>query len=112
MIFIEKDTLGAGCFDDFSDEKKQRVLNEVKSLEKLDSIFVVKYYNSWTEGTHLYIHMEYCTQTLKHVLQVKQQGAGNGKYMAPEVSSSRDYDHRADIYSIGLIGAELFDVYA
>ncbi|CAG2108946.1 unnamed protein product [Medioppia subpectinata] len=211
--FIEQDTLGSGCFgivfkvkhkltnkifavkrvqfkDDFSDEKKQRVLNEVKSLEKLDSIFVVKYYNSWTEGTHLYIHMEYCTQTLKHVLQVKQQvferqpkeplnifeyyiccqifrqllqclqflhescppvihrdlkpsnilisynnnnlvhlklgdfgmatehkttfmshtqGAGNGKYMAPEVSSSRDYDHRADIYSIGLIGAELFD---
>ncbi|CAG2108947.1 unnamed protein product [Medioppia subpectinata] len=173
-------------------EKKRKVLNEVKCLEKLDSKFVVKYYKSWTEGKHLYIQMEYCTQTLKEILQsirttferqssepmnifeyficceifrellecvqyiheivppiihrdikpenvlilhkhMKQpclkigdlglatdhkmtsashtKGAGTVKYMAPEVHFSTHYKPSADIYSLGLIGQELFETH-
>ncbi|CAG2107377.1 unnamed protein product, partial [Medioppia subpectinata] len=52
-------------------EKKQKVLKEVKSLAKLDSDFVVKYYNSWLESNHLFIQMEFCSQNLKSLLEVK-----------------------------------------
>ncbi|CAG2105027.1 unnamed protein product [Medioppia subpectinata] len=57
-------------------DKENRVLKEVKSLSKLDSNFVVKYYNSWTEGKHLYIQMEYCPQTLADVLKDKERAFG------------------------------------
>ncbi|CAG2100075.1 unnamed protein product [Medioppia subpectinata] len=57
---------------DFSPEKKHRIMNEVKCLAKLISNFVVRYYSSWTEDIHLYIHMEYCPQTLRSVLKEKQ----------------------------------------
>ncbi|CAG2100258.1 unnamed protein product [Medioppia subpectinata] len=58
-------------FDDFSEENKHKIMNEVKSLEKLDSDFVVKYYNSWLECNHLYIQMEYCSQSLRSILTDK-----------------------------------------
>ncbi|CAG2110669.1 unnamed protein product [Medioppia subpectinata] len=55
----------------FNEDKKQKVLTEVKSLAKLDSNFVVKYYNSWLEFNHLFIQMEFCSQNLKSVLKDK-----------------------------------------
>ncbi|CAG2115826.1 unnamed protein product [Medioppia subpectinata] len=58
-------------FGEFSEEKKQKVINEVKILSKLDSNFVVKYYNSWFESNHMFIHMEYCNQTLATVIKDK-----------------------------------------
>ncbi|CAG2110269.1 unnamed protein product [Medioppia subpectinata] len=58
-------------FGDFSKEKKQKILKEVKLLSELDSKFVVKYYNSWSEGKHMFIHMEYCSQTLGSVIRDK-----------------------------------------
>ncbi|CAG2110440.1 unnamed protein product, partial [Medioppia subpectinata] len=58
-------------FGDFSEEKKQKIMKEVKILSKLDSDFVVKYYNSWSEGKHVFIHMEYCCQTLGDVIKDK-----------------------------------------
>ncbi|CAG2106346.1 unnamed protein product, partial [Medioppia subpectinata] len=61
---------------DFSDDKVNRVFNEVKIMAKLDSKFVVTYYNSWREGIHLYIQMEYCPQNLKAVLGNKPQVFG------------------------------------
>ncbi|CAG2112707.1 unnamed protein product, partial [Medioppia subpectinata] len=58
-------------FGDFSKEKKQKILKEVKSLAKLDSEYVVKYYHSWLESNHLFIQMEFCSQNLKSVLKDK-----------------------------------------
>ncbi|CAG2103831.1 unnamed protein product [Medioppia subpectinata] len=58
-------------FGEFSEEKKQKVIKEVKSLAKLDSDFVVKYYNSWLESNHLFIQMEYCSQSLRSLLENK-----------------------------------------
>ncbi|CAG2100078.1 unnamed protein product [Medioppia subpectinata] len=55
----------------FSEEKKQRVLKEVKIMSKLDSNYAVKYYNSWLESNHLYIQMELCSQSLKSVIKDK-----------------------------------------
>ncbi|CAG2168297.1 unnamed protein product [Oppiella nova] len=176
---------------DFGDEPKQRVLKELTSLAKMRSDFVVRYYNSWLEGKHLYIQMEYCSQSLKPMLSVKGQvfgrqkgdpmniyeyylsceifrellecvqylhdldppvihrdlkpdniliakdvrngrfvklcdfglatvhdmasmshstNVGTFKYMAPEVHQSR-YTCKADVYSLGEIGQELFDLY-
>ncbi|CAG2108430.1 unnamed protein product [Medioppia subpectinata] len=53
------------------EEKKQKVITEVKILSKMNSDFVVKYYNSWSEGKHVFIHMEYCCQTLATVIKDK-----------------------------------------
>ncbi|CAG2101138.1 unnamed protein product [Medioppia subpectinata] len=181
-------------FGDFSEEKKLKVLKEVKSLAKMDSEFVVKYYNSWLESNHLYIQMEFCPQSLKSLLtdkaivfkkQPEEQmkvfdyfisceifkqilecvqylhelkppvihrdlkpdnmlidinfrsnrfvklcdfglatdhnidrhtasryghtsGVGTIKYMSPEVIHCREYNHKSDIYSLCIIGEELF----
>ncbi|CAG2163101.1 unnamed protein product [Oppiella nova] len=43
--------------------------------------------------------------TQKHTADV-----GHIKYMAPEVSQGEKYGHKSDIYSLALIGGELFDV--
>ena len=37
------------------------------------------------------------------------QGAGTHGYMAPEVATGQRYDHKADIYSLGMIALKLFD---
>ncbi|CAG2110565.1 unnamed protein product, partial [Medioppia subpectinata] len=58
-------------FGDFNEENKLKVLREVKSLAKLDTDFVVKYYNSWLESNHLYIQMEFCAQNLRSLLTDK-----------------------------------------
>jgi hypothetical protein len=42
--------------------------------------------------------------------QSHSQGVGTIKYMAPEVKMGRKYDTKADIYSLGFIVAELFDL--
>ncbi|CAG2111348.1 unnamed protein product [Medioppia subpectinata] len=58
-------------WDTFSEESKQKVLKEVKSLSKMDTNFVVKYYNSWLEFNHLYIQMDFCPQSLTSLLKDK-----------------------------------------
>ncbi|CAG2103614.1 unnamed protein product [Medioppia subpectinata] len=58
-------------FGDFSEKRKSRIFKEVKSLAKLDSEFVVKYYDSWLESNHLYIQMEFCSQSLRTLLKGK-----------------------------------------
>ncbi|CAG2165281.1 unnamed protein product, partial [Oppiella nova] len=35
---------------------------------------------------------------------------GDIRYMAPEVTSGKDYNHKSDVYALALIGAEIFDV--
>ena len=37
------------------------------------------------------------------------QGAGTHGYMAPEVITGQRYDHKADIYSLGMIALKIFD---
>ncbi|CAG2179016.1 unnamed protein product, partial [Oppiella nova] len=61
---------------DFTDEYMHKILNEVKSLGKVRSEYVVQYYNSWPEGKHLYIQMEFCSQNLRNILEVKPQVFG------------------------------------
>ncbi|CAG2106530.1 unnamed protein product [Medioppia subpectinata] len=58
-------------FGGFSEEKKQKVIKEVKSLAKMESEFVIKYYNSWLESNHLYIQMQFCPQSLRSLLKDK-----------------------------------------
>ncbi|CAG2105709.1 unnamed protein product [Medioppia subpectinata] len=178
----------------FEDENtKYSALNEVKMLAKLDSNFIVKYYDSWIEDPELYIQMEYCTQSLRTVIEDKPRvfgrqsvdtsntkpmdiieyfisceifrellqcvqylhelqppiihrdikpenflisyngnnrfiklcdfhlatnqdrtaltrGVGSPKYMAPDVGLSQSYNFKVDIYSLGLIGFELFEI--
>jgi len=45
-----------------------------------------------------------------HDKQTHTQGSGTVKYIAPEVSSGRNYDTKADIYSLGIIIQDLFDI--
>ncbi|CAG2115090.1 unnamed protein product, partial [Medioppia subpectinata] len=54
-------------------ENKDKYLKEVKCLAKLNSEYVVQYYNSWLDGNtnELYIQMEYCPQNLRSVLDDK-----------------------------------------
>ncbi|CAG2109584.1 unnamed protein product [Medioppia subpectinata] len=98
-FILTADLLGSGAFgadyavkkvliDDFDEDNKNRVLKEVKTLAKLDSHFVVKYYYSWIEEKHLYIQMEYCSQTLGSVLKDKQQVFGRQSAKAMNI-----FDH-------------------
>ncbi|CAG2173484.1 unnamed protein product, partial [Oppiella nova] len=147
----------------------QHVCRDVRSLRKVRSDYVVEYYNSWIEGNALYNQMEFCSQNLRNILEVKPQivesvqylhdwdpqiihrdlkpeniliieNAKKGRfvklcdfglavehrtasqrhtkylgtpdYMAPEVSMPQTkYGTKADIYSLGIIAMELFDIY-
>jgi serine/threonine protein kinase len=42
--------------------------------------------------------------------QSHTQGSGTYKYMAPEVKNTRKYDTKADIFSLGVITQELFQI--
>ncbi|CAG2179719.1 unnamed protein product, partial [Oppiella nova] len=55
--------------EDFNTE----YLEEIKNLAKVRSEYVVQYYNSWTTGADLYIQMELCSGTLRHILDAKPQ---------------------------------------
>ncbi|CAG2119423.1 unnamed protein product, partial [Medioppia subpectinata] len=173
----------------FFTEQDKRVEAEVKTLTKLNTEFVLKYYNSWTQEQHLYVFTEYCKQTLAEVLNEKHEAFGrqptepmesieyfisceifrelleclqyihglyppvihrnikpnniyisydnknsrfiklgdfglatdyehrantqsdpNGKYMAPEVRDGSHYSIKADVYSVGCVAADLFDI--
>ncbi|CAG2168208.1 unnamed protein product [Oppiella nova] len=49
----------------------KRILNKVKNLGKVRSEYCVQYYNSWPESKHLYIQMEFCSQNLRNILEMK-----------------------------------------
>ncbi|CAG2103899.1 unnamed protein product [Medioppia subpectinata] len=168
---------------DRSDEANEFVLKEVKNLAKLHSEYVVTYYHSWLESNHLFIQMEFCSQSLKPVLKDKPivfgrqpedqmnilecvqylhesnppiihrdlkpdnilidpnfrsnrfiklcdfglakeininghtssryghtSGVGTIKYMSPETHLGKQYNHKSDIYSLYVIGEEIFNI--
>ncbi|CAG2176338.1 unnamed protein product, partial [Oppiella nova] len=74
--FIELSTIGSGGFGTFTEEYLQRVYDEVRNLGKLSSKYVVQYFDSWVESKHLYIQMEFCSQNLRNILEVKPQVFG------------------------------------
>jgi WNK lysine deficient protein kinase len=47
----------------------------------------------------------------KYAEQRHAPDVGHVRYIAPEVEFGREYDTRADIYSIGMISRDLFDIY-
>ncbi|XP_054162121.1 uncharacterized protein LOC128960075 [Oppia nitens] len=173
--------------EDFSDETKQKALQEAQGLANVKSKYVVDYRNSWIEDNQLYIQMEYCSTTLADLLQMRsnifnrssdqtmdslefymscelfkevlecvhyiqheniihrdlkpenflfadihqqlsaqylrlgdfgiaieanslQIAAGTPKYMAPEISRGLKATLKSDIYSVGCIGQDLFDI--
>jgi serine/threonine protein kinase len=42
--------------------------------------------------------------------QTHSKGSGTRNYIAPEVSNGRNYNMKADIYSLGVVSQDLFDV--
>ncbi len=42
--------------------------------------------------------------------QTHTEDQGTPKYMAPELKGGRSYDIKVDIYSLGYVSQELFDV--
>ncbi|CAG2168244.1 unnamed protein product [Oppiella nova] len=175
--------------------QKSNATKEGNNLLRVQSEYVVKYYDSWREGNCIYIQMELCSQSLRDILEIKPQVFGrqighpmdcveyfisceifrqilesvqylheynpqiihrdlkpenilikssvrNGRffklcdfglatihekrinyktthkhtsdigdlrYQAPEVGRGKKYGHTSDIYSLALIGDELFD---
>ncbi|CAG2111705.1 unnamed protein product, partial [Medioppia subpectinata] len=77
-------------------QKKQKILKEVKSLAKLDSEYVVKYYHSWLESNHLFIQMEFCSQSLKSFINDK-----------PIVFERQPEDHMNSVFEY-FISCEIF----
>ncbi|CAG2166418.1 unnamed protein product [Oppiella nova] len=67
-LFEELSAIGSG---ESSDEYMRQILMEVKNLRKLNPDFVVQYITSWPESKHLYIQMEFCSQNLKNILEIK-----------------------------------------
>ncbi|CAG2172515.1 unnamed protein product [Oppiella nova] len=59
--------------DNFDEKETENVLKEVKNLEKVKSEYVVQYYHSWRETGCLYIQMEFCSNSLQNILEVKPQ---------------------------------------
>jgi hypothetical protein len=57
----------------FSDKIKDKSLKELKIMAKIRSDYVVHYNNSWIENNEvLYIQMELCFNTLKGIMEQKQ----------------------------------------
>ncbi|CAG2167376.1 unnamed protein product, partial [Oppiella nova] len=165
---IRLSTIGSGGFGTIYAVKQVEL--KIRNLGKVRSEYVVPYYNSWPESKHLYIQMEYCSQNLRNIIEVKPQvfgrqsgeamncfesftdlkpdniliaenvrngrfiklcdfglatvheddiydltpdkhttGVGTVKYLAPEISNGMKYGHKSDIYSLALIGSEIFD---
>ncbi|CAG2116301.1 unnamed protein product, partial [Medioppia subpectinata] len=82
--------------DTDSDDNKQRVLREVKSLSDLRSEYVVQYYHSWIENKFLYIQMEYCPQSLRQVLADKRLAFG--RQSAAEPMNAIEYYISCEIF--------------
>ncbi|CAG2166472.1 unnamed protein product, partial [Oppiella nova] len=124
---------------------------EAGYLRRLRSQYVVEYYDSWVEGSTLFIQIELFSHNLIDLLNIKPQmfnrksgqpmdlyeyfvsceifkeilecvqylhelnpphttGLGYPLYRAPEVDVYKYYDHKVDIYSVGLIGEKIFDL--
>ncbi|XP_054154013.1 cyclin-dependent kinase 2-like [Oppia nitens] len=53
------------------ENEKSIVIQEVKQLMKLRSQYVVNCLDAWFEFNNLFIQMELCSQSLKHIIEVK-----------------------------------------
>ncbi|CAG2163402.1 unnamed protein product [Oppiella nova] len=102
-LFEELSTIGSGAFgkvykvkhrfdehiyavkrillNDSCDNYMKRILNEVKNLGKVRSEYCVHYYNSWPESKHLYIQMEFCSQNLRNILEMKPKILESVQYL-------------------------------
>ncbi|CAG2117323.1 unnamed protein product [Medioppia subpectinata] len=60
-----------------NEKQKSNAMKESEFLVKVSSEVAVKYIDSWLEGNSLlYIQMEACDQSLRHILEAKRQAFG------------------------------------
>ncbi|CAG2173542.1 unnamed protein product, partial [Oppiella nova] len=82
-------------FESSSDHYMNEILNEVKNLGKVRSEYCVQYFNSWPESTYLYIQMEFCSQNLRNILEIKPKLFDRG---LGEAMSSYEYFISCEIF--------------
>ncbi|CAG2106796.1 unnamed protein product [Medioppia subpectinata] len=106
-------------------ERNDVLINrEVRILQTLNHVNVVRYHAAWREhGTpdveldKVYIKMDYCDYNLQQVYNIitgsgsqHTQGVGTLSYKAPEVKHGGEYNHQADVFSLGIMLMQFFDV--
>ncbi|CAG2104247.1 unnamed protein product, partial [Medioppia subpectinata] len=95
-------------YTEISDDHKHkhRVLKEVKSLVTVRSEYVVQYYSSWLDNNtkQLYIQMEYCSQSLRTVLETK--GPAFGRQSPAEPMNIHEYYISGEIFNELLEGVQ------
>ncbi|CAG2175538.1 unnamed protein product [Oppiella nova] len=79
---------------DFSEDYMKRILKEVKNLLSVRSEYCVQYFNSWPESKHLYIQMEFCSQNLRNILEIKSKAFDR----LGEVMSAYEYFISCEIF--------------
>ncbi|CAG2101455.1 unnamed protein product [Medioppia subpectinata] len=62
--------------DTYTNQKRQQILSEVEKLKKLCSHYVVVYRNSWLDDNHLFIEMDYYSQNLQKIIDIKPKVFG------------------------------------
>ncbi|CAG2100759.1 unnamed protein product [Medioppia subpectinata] len=81
----------------YNDQNKH-VKNEVEYLTSLESQYVIKYYNSWSFDSHLYIQMEFCEQNLNKILLDKNHLFGHPSGNDIQISSCFEYYIMCEIF--------------
>jgi serine/threonine protein kinase len=79
-----------------SDEMKEKSLKELQIIAKIRSDYVVHYNNSWIENNEmLYIQMELCFNTLKGIMEQKQNDFKRKRF---EVMTTLEYYISSELF--------------
>jgi serine/threonine protein kinase len=99
---------------EFCDKTLREIIEEMNDDSSLctnQTLTQIGYYIA----SELFIELLECVQYLqiafhKFDAQTHTEGKGTVRYVAPEVSNSRKYDTKADIFSLGVIFQQLFSI--